>query len=117
MNPNHRTVNVANEQADPQSVLSFYKRLIALRLSDPILLTGKYHLIDTHDHQLYVYVRESGHQGYLIITNLSDTPASYQITSDYRNLELILTNSSAEQNPATMKLQPWSAYLYKYERK
>ncbi|KRK67788.1 oligo-1,6-glucosidase [Lentilactobacillus buchneri DSM 20057] len=117
MNPNHRTVNVANEQADPQSVLSFYKRLIALRLSDPILLTGKYHLTDTHDHQLYVYIRESGHQGYLVITNLSDTPASYQITSDYRNLELILTNSSAEQNPAAMKLQPWSAYLYKYERK
>lgn len=117
MNPNHRTINVANEQADPQSVLSFYKRLIDLRLSDPILLTGEYHLINTHDHQLYVYTRESGQQGYLIITNLSDTPASYQITSDYRNLELILTNSSTEQNPAAMKLQPWSAYLYKYERK
>ncbi|KRL64299.1 oligo-1,6-glucosidase [Lentilactobacillus parakefiri DSM 10551] len=117
MNPNHQTINVKNEQADSNSVLSFYKRLTTLRLSDPVLLAGKYQLIDTHDHQLYVYTRESARKGYLIITNLSDTPAAYQVTSDFQNLELVLTNRSAEQNPTAMKLQPWSAYLYKYERK
>lgn len=117
MNPNHTAINVQDEVADPKSVMTFYKKLVDLRLHEPILLTGTYHLIDTDDHQLYVYTRQAKNTGYLIITNLSDDPATYTVPQDYRNLKLILANNTENQYPTAMKLQPWSAYLYKYERK
>lgn len=116
VNPNHVEINVETEETNANSVLNFYRKLVELRRHDPILLDGQYALVNTNDHQLYVYTRESGRSGYLIITNLSDQPASYQVPDTYQNLKLVLTNDSEKQRPASMKLQPWSAYLYKYER-
>lgn len=117
MNPNHTQINVQNEAADKNSVMNFYKKLVDLRLNEPILLTGTYRLINTNDHQLYVYTRQSKNAGYLIVTNLSDDPANYKVPHDYQSLKLILANNADNQDPAAMNLQPWSAYLYKYERK
>lgn len=115
-NPNARYINVANEVEQPDSVLNFYRQLIHLRLKDPILLNGQYQLIETHDHQSFVYQREENHVGYLVITNLSDQPATVTIPDRYQNRQLVLTNTTEKQQSSTMALKPWSAYLYKYER-
>lgn len=115
-NPNARYINVANEVEQPESVLNFYRQLIHLRLKDPILLNGQYQLIETHDHQSFVYQREENHVGYLVITNLSDQPATVTISDRYQNLQLVLTNTTEKQQSSTMALKPWAAYLYKYER-
>ncbi|MCI2018830.1 MAG: alpha-glucosidase [Lentilactobacillus buchneri] len=115
-NPNARYINVANEVEQPDSVLNFYRQLIHLRLKDPILLNGQYQLIETHDHQSFVYQREENHVGYLVITNLSDQPATVTISDRYQNRQLVLTNTTEKQQSSTMALKPWSAYLYKYER-
>ncbi|MFT8993459.1 alpha-glucosidase [Lentilactobacillus hilgardii] len=115
-NPNARYINVANEVEQTDSVLNFYRQLIHLRLKDPILLNGQYQLIETHDHQSFVYQREENHVGYLVITNLSDQPATVTISDRYQNLQLVLTNTTEKQQSSTMALKPWAAYLYKYER-
>ncbi|MBZ2200440.1 glucohydrolase [Lentilactobacillus hilgardii] len=115
-NPNARYINVANEVEQPDSVLNFYRQLIHLRLKDPILLNGQYQLIETHDHQSFVYQREENHVGYLVITNLSDQPATVTISDRYQNRQLVLTNTTEKQQSSTMALKPWAAYLYKYER-
>lgn len=115
-NPNARYINIANEVEQPESVLNFYRQLIHLRLKDPILLNGQYQLIETHDHQSFVYQREENHVGYLVITNLSDQPATVTISDRYQNRQLVLTNTTEKQQSSTMALKPWSAYLYKYER-
>lgn len=115
-NPNARYINVANEVDQPDSVLNFYRQLIHLRLKDPILLNGQYQLIETHDHQSFVYQREENHVGYLVITNLSDQPATVTISDRYQNRQLVLTNTTEKQQSSTMALKPWAAYLYKYER-
>lgn len=115
-NPNARYINVANEVKQPDSVLNFYRQLIHLRLKDPILLNGQYQLIETHDHQSFVYQREENHVGYLVITNLSDQPATVTISDRYQNRQLVLTNTTEKQQSSTMALKPWAAYLYKYER-
>ncbi|EEI70807.1 glycoside hydrolase family 13 protein [Lentilactobacillus hilgardii] len=115
-NPNARYINIANEVEQPESVLNFYRQLIHLRLKDPILLNGQYQLIETHDHQSFVYQREENHVGYLVITNLSDQPATVTISDRYQNRQLVLTNTTEKQQSSTMALKPWAAYLYKYER-
>ena len=42
VNPNHATINAAAQRDDPDSVYSFYRRLIALRHRDPLVVTGTF---------------------------------------------------------------------------
>ncbi len=58
INPNHETINVAGELADPGSVLNYYKQLIALRKQHPVMVYGRYDLIEETDPWVYAYTRE-----------------------------------------------------------
>ena len=40
--PNFKTHNVATETADPNSILNFYRRILALRRDEPALRDGEY---------------------------------------------------------------------------
>lgn len=119
VNSNYPEINVADQQPSPQSTLNFYRQLIDLRLTDETLLSGQYHLIDTHDHQLYVYTREANNSGYLVVTNLSDQPAEFQVPDQFKLTNLVLSNDPAAALDSLIALKPWAAnlYMYMYERK
>ncbi len=55
----YTTHNVASENADPMSILMFYKKLIALRKSEPFL-TGPYESIDPHNPNVLAFQRGTG---------------------------------------------------------
>lgn len=116
VNPNYREINVAAQQANPAATLNFYRQLIHLRLTEPILLNGRYQLVDTHDHQLYVYTRETPTGGYLVVTNLSDQPATFTVPNHLKLTKLVLSNYPNQALNTTIKLAPWAADLYRYER-
>ena len=44
--PDYRTVNVQSEPADPESLLNWYRRLIALRRSNAALRSGRTVMLD-----------------------------------------------------------------------
>jgi len=50
--PDHATVNVEAQREDPGSLLSLYRRLLALRRSEPDLLTGAYRTLEADDRVL-----------------------------------------------------------------
>ena len=56
VNPNYQVINVALQEGDPDSVLNFYRRLIALRKAEPALIYGRYDLIMERDRQSYNFV-------------------------------------------------------------
>jgi alpha-glucosidase len=47
--PDHERVNVEAQRDDPDSLLSLYRRLLALRRSEPDLVSGAYRTISTDD--------------------------------------------------------------------
>jgi alpha-glucosidase len=55
--PDYKTVNVQTESADPNSLLNWYKRLIALRRSEPALHNGGMVMIDQDNADVLSYVR------------------------------------------------------------
>lgn len=69
---NKETVNVANEQADPQSLLSFYKEMIHLRTENPILEYGNYFPISYQDSSVMAELRTNGGSGLIVIINLTN---------------------------------------------
>lgn len=57
--PNYRTVNVQMEDADPNSMLSWYRKLIALRPSTPALLDGTMTMLNPNDPDVFAYLRSA----------------------------------------------------------
>ena len=115
-NENYHEVNVDNEIDQPNSTLNFYKQLIKLRQTESALLDGKYELVDTDDHQLFVYKRvENGH-GYLIVTNLSDEPTSYTLPNTFNQLQLVISNNDSMKDEGKVELAPWDAAMFKFEQ-
>lgn len=98
VHPDYREVNVKAQQADPQSVLSWYKRLIALRKKHPVLVYGEYKpVLKGHEH-IFGYTRthkeEKGQ--WLILLNFSGDEARWDLDEDtaqsFAGAELLLCN-------------------------
>ncbi|MCC6614793.1 MAG: DUF3459 domain-containing protein [Anaerolineae bacterium] len=62
--------NVAVEQEQPDSMLSLYRRLIAVRRANPALVAGNYHSLDTDAEDCFVYLRQAGGQNFCIALNM-----------------------------------------------
>jgi alpha-glucosidase len=69
---NFREVNVKAQLADPESLLSWYKKLIALRRGDPALRTGRLVMLDPTNARVLTYARVTSEaSGILVCLNMS----------------------------------------------
>lgn len=64
--------NVATEEQDPQSIFNAYKKLLALRKSEPALRDGSYQSIDDDNPNVFSFLRKSGTDTVLVSLNMSD---------------------------------------------
>ena len=71
------TVNVEAESADPASVLSWYRKLAALRSGHEELITGSYEELLAESEQIYAFRRKGEDAIALVLANLSDEQVSY----------------------------------------
>jgi oligo-1,6-glucosidase len=74
VNPNRETINVADEWTDPDSVLHYYRRLIALRHQHEVLVYGDYHLLAPEHPTMFAYRRTLGNERVWVLLNFSDAP-------------------------------------------
>ncbi|MGB2079681.1 MAG: DUF3459 domain-containing protein, partial [Vibrio sp.] len=112
VNPNSAQINVEAQKQDPDSVLSFYKKLIGLRKQHLSLITGRYALLLANDPQIYAYQRITETETWTIITNLSAETAEVDNTS-FNNLgELVLTNIKDAKPQLESQLAPYAAYVF-----
>lgn len=71
VNENHIEINVAAASADPDSVLSFYRKLVALRRSVPALTSGAFIPIETGNEVIWAYLRRDTDVSVLVCANMS----------------------------------------------
>ena len=67
----YKTHNVADEMKDANSVLSFYRQLLALRHREPALLDGDYVSLNNDDPNMLIYARRYKDEAILVILNMS----------------------------------------------
>jgi alpha-glucosidase len=65
----HRSMNVARQEDDPESVLNFYKKIIAVRRANPALMTGSISLIEA-PHAVLAFRRQCEEQELLCLFNM-----------------------------------------------
>jgi alpha-amylase len=69
---NYDEVNVETESADPNSLLSHYRRLTRLRLNYKALRSGDWIPLDASINEVYAYLRHADNSDILVLLNLSE---------------------------------------------
>ncbi len=72
--PSYKTHNVASELQDPNSVLQFYKHLLALRHQERALLDGDYVPLNQDNPNILSYLRRYKNETLLVVLNMSGMP-------------------------------------------
>ena len=75
-------VSVAEERNDPHSLLSYYRRLLALRRARVDLRDGDERVVATDRPSVLAVVRGAGAQASLLLVNLSDSAVTVAVATD-----------------------------------
>ena len=82
--PNYKTVNVETERANPDSLLNWYKTLIALRRSNPALRDGGMVILNTDKKDVVCYMRKAPQAESPVVVAINISPEPQTITLDVR---------------------------------
>ena len=117
----HTVVNVSAESSDPNSMLNWYKRLIALRRSNPALFEGRMKLIDTSNENVLSYLRQGrpGNPSVLVALNFSAKPQVLKYDFAAMGLSkgvtstLLTNDTDLNQSPLTkpVTLAPFATWI------
>ena len=113
VNQNYKEINVAAEERDPDSLLNFYRRAVALRKSLPVVRYGTYRERLRASGKLYVYEREHEGARLLVVCSFSDKPVTLPRRITRGAGKLILCNYPDSDS---MTLRPYEARVYSAEK-
>ena len=113
VNPNYRTINAEAQENDPDSVLCFYRRLIALRRELPIITEGDYALLLADHPQIFAYQRSWQGQRLYVICSFSAQTFDAPEILPYCGGRLLLCNYAPDGD--TQTLRPYEARVYLVE--
>jgi len=71
--------NVESELRDPDSVLNFYRRLLALRHAEPALLDGDYVALDEASPTTLSFLRRYKNEAVVVLLNMSAAPQTVDL--------------------------------------
>ncbi len=110
LNSNHTRINAEAEEGDPDSVLNYYRALIALRNGTPALLRGDWRELLPENGQIVAYVRELEGEEYTVLCNLSGERAELPCAMSEFG-KPVLANMPSD--PAAEALYPYQALVLK----
>ena len=115
VNANYKDINVAEQESNPDSVLHYFRKMVALRKSNETLIYGKFDLIDSDNEQLFAYTRCLGNEMLLVVLNFSDSPAILKTSIPFNNSTILISN--VEQPQIDYSFKPYAAVIYKIDHK
>ena len=110
VNPNYKTINAEAEDKDPNSCLNYFKKVVKLRKENPVLVYGKYDLLDKNNPNVYAYTREYNGKKLLILLNFKNKAAAVNTGVDLSKAKVLLGNYPEPAQDA--KLRPYEAVVY-----
>lgn len=107
MGQNWRAANAEREMNDPDSVLSFYKKVIAYQKNNPLIRDGSFHLLWPEHEKIFAYKRTLGSQKLLVLCNFSAENVALPDNLNYTESDIELSNYTSS-NPANL-LRPFES--------
>ena len=111
VNPNYVEINAEEEVKRADSVFSYYKKLIALRHQEEVIVYGHYELLLPESEELYVYTRELNEEKLLVICNFTDKEVSYAVPDEFVGKEILISNYEEQEIKQELSLKPYEAIV------
>lgn len=119
VNPNYIEINAEAQVGDPDSVFTYYKKLIELRCRSSfkdLLVYGKTELLVPEDKAVYAYTRTYEDRKALVICNLSGETVSLADTfstgNEFAGRKSLLSSYGESVFIEGMSLKPWEAAVW-----
>ena len=115
--PSAATHNVETESKDPNSILEFYRHLLALRHENRALLDGEYVPLNQDDPNVLSYLRSYKDDAVLVVLNMSGSSqkASFDLGAQgfpSAKAKVLLSTAKPEQiRLGDLALEPFGVYI------
>lgn len=117
VNPNYaQGVNVADQLANPDSLLNFYRRLLHVRRQTPALIGGDYTPLyeEAQDYLVFLRSSQEDHQTCLVVLNMSDRGHTLTFDLPMSTVRVIFSSRLRESdtdNLAHLFVAPFEVYI------
>jgi len=114
----YREINVAKQEGDPKSVMSYWKNMLKMRKEHrELMVYGEVEAIDADSEKTFIYVKrkpgEQARQRAVVALNFTSNEQTWDASAllEGRNAKVLVRNYIDEpENHA--KLRPWEARVY-----
>jgi oligo-1,6-glucosidase len=112
VNPNHATINVDADRADPDGVFAHYRALIAARKAHRVIVEGRYQAFAADHAQVMAYTRTQGRTRLAVVANLSGQEALFDVPEGMaiEGQALVTNVAPRAQAQGRITLAPWEAF-------
>lgn len=87
-----KEITVEAQQEDEDSILAFYKKLIALRKKYPIIAKGEIAFLETGTELVMIYQRTLGEQRMAVLCNLDGEKQKVKMAQEWSGYRILLEN-------------------------
>jgi len=114
VNPNYETINAAAQEDDPNSTLNYFRKIVKFRKNNPVLIYGKYALVDKDNPNVYAYTRELNDKKLLILLNFKARESAVNSGLDLSKAKVLLGNYPAPSTDGELK--PYEAVVLEFQK-
>lgn len=111
VNPNYKEINAKAETKDPDSVFHYYKKLIALRKENPVMVYGKYEPLLEDSEELFVYTRTLDNEKLLIVCNFTDQDVAFTMPEEFTGRSCLIANMENDYSKNNITVKPYEAFV------
>ncbi|MGZ3820977.1 MAG: alpha-amylase family glycosyl hydrolase [Mucilaginibacter sp.] len=99
-------VSLEEEQNEPSSLWNFYRVMIGLRKSNPVLINGIYKTLVNNNDKVFSFERAAGNKRVIVIINLSDKAqdVAMPFTSNLKDLKKLYGSTKPELSANTITM-------------
>ena len=115
VNSNFKSINVAAQEKDKNSILNYFRKMVALRKQQPVLVYGKYELLDEANKNVYAYTRVLNKDKVLVLLNFSKEKTKFNVPVAAGKMGKVMINnlSGISLSGNNITLEPYQALIVK----
>ncbi|MDH7447934.1 glycoside hydrolase family 13 protein [Aquimarina sp. 2201CG14-23] len=92
VNPNHTTINVKNQENDPDSILNFYRQILKVRKDHDVFVYGDFEEIEFNNPSLYIYKKTLGEEKIMVILNFESLKGHFEYNENLNEVNILVNN-------------------------
>ena len=114
VNANYEWLNVEANKKDDDSILNYYKKLLAIRKKESLVIDGNYiDLLPKHK-EIYAYMRTGTKEKLLVVANYSPKNVKVDLNVTLNNYEVLINNYPVLN---LNNIEPYQAFILKIKEK